>query len=134
MGKVSVDKLTEVFLKIKDKREELSAKFKEEDEALKEQQEKIKRALLDYCRDNGVESTRTAAGTFFRQIKKRYWTSDWEAMHRFIIDNEVPEFLDKRLNQGNVQKYLDEHGEATLPGLNIDSEYVVTVRRSKKGE
>ena len=45
---VPVEKLTRTYIKIRDKRAELSAKFKEEDDALKDQQDRIKRALLDY--------------------------------------------------------------------------------------
>ena len=35
-GKLSAEKLTKIYLKIKAKRAELSAKFKEEDQELKE--------------------------------------------------------------------------------------------------
>lgn len=127
--KVSVEKLTRTYIKIRDRRAQLSAKFKEEDEGLKAQQDKVKRALLDYCKEQDVESVRTSAGLFYRSVKKRYWTSDWESMHKFILEHEVPEFLDKRLNQTNVKQFLEENPELLPPGLNVDSEYAISVRK-----
>jgi hypothetical protein len=129
MGDDRLSKLTEVYIKIRDKRSELSAAFQKEDDELKEQQDKIRDALLEYCKENNVESVRTASGLFYRTLKRRYWTSDWESMHRFIIDNEVPEFLEKRLNQSAVKEFLDENPELLPPGLNVESEYSVSVRR-----
>ena len=127
--KVSVEKLTRTYIKIRDRRAQLSAKFKEEDEGLKAQQDKVKRALLDYCKEQDVESVRTSAGLFYRSVKKRYWTSDWESMHKFILEHEVPEFLDKRLNQTNVKQFLEENPDLLPPGLNVDSEYAISVRK-----
>jgi hypothetical protein len=128
---VSVEKLTDIYLKIKGKRDILSRDFKQEDERLKTQQERIKRALLDYCKENDIESVRTEAGTFYRSIKTKYWTNDWASMHQFILQHEVPEFLTKSLNQANVKQFMDENPTLVPAGLNVDSEYVVSVRKAK---
>ena len=126
---MSVDKLTRVYIKIRDARAALKAKFEEEDTALTEQLDMIKRALLDYCTEHGVESVRTSEGVFYRTTKTRYWTSDWESMHSFILKHEVPEFFEKRLNQSAVKQFLEDNPEIVPPGLNTDVEYVVTVRK-----
>lgn len=124
-----VDKLTRVYIKIRDKRAELSAQFKSEDDALKEQLEKVKGALLDYCKEQGVESVRTSEGMFYRTTKVRYWTSDWESMNKFILDHGLPEFYEKRLNQGAVKEFLEENPDTVPPGLNSNTEYTLTVRK-----
>ena len=126
---LSVEKLTRVYIKIRDARAELAAKFKDEDAALVTQLDTVKRALLDYCADQGVESTRTAAGLVYRTTRTRYWTSDWESMHTFVLENSLPEFFEKRLNQGAVKQFLEEHPETLPPGLNTDVEYVINVRK-----
>ncbi|NBO66125.1 MAG: hypothetical protein EBU88_15010, partial [Acidobacteria bacterium] len=126
---VSVEKLTRVYIKIRDARAELAAKFKTEDDALVEQLDVVKRALLNYCSEHGVESVRTSEGLFYRTTKTRYWTSDWESMHKFVLEHGVPEFFEKRLHQGVVKQFLEEHPEVVPPGLNTDVEYVVTVKR-----
>ena len=127
--KLNAEKLTTVYLKIKDKRSELSAEFKEKDAELSDQLNKVKKALLDYCEEQGVDSVRTSAGLFYRSARTRYWTSDWSSMHEFILENEVPELLDKRVNQSNMKQYLEENPDLVPKGLNVDSEYVVSVRR-----
>jgi hypothetical protein len=66
---------------------------------------------------------------FYRTTKTRYWTSDWESMHRFIAKNKVPEFFEKRLNQTAVKNFLEENPEIVPPGLNTDVSYAVTVRK-----
>ena len=96
---------------------------------LKEQQDKIKGTLLDYCKEQGVESVKTGSGMFYRSVKTRYWTSDWEAMHAFIKEKDLPEFMEKRLNQTAVREYLEDNPDAMPEGLTIDSEYQLSVRK-----
>ena len=126
---IPVEKLVGAYTKIRAKRSEISAKFKEEDGSLAEQQDKIKRALLDYCKDQGVDSVRTASGLFYRTVKQRYWTSDWSSMHAFIMDHNLPDFFEKRLNQTNVRQFIEENPDLIPAGLNVDSEYVISVRK-----
>lgn len=126
---VPVEKLTKVYLKIRDKRAELKAQYEQEDEKLSAQLDEVKRALLDYCKTQGVDSVRTPAGLFYRSLKTRYWTNDWDAMNKFILDNAIPEFYEKRLNQTTVRTFLEENPDVLPPGLNVDSEYVITVRK-----
>jgi hypothetical protein len=126
---VPVERLTKAYLKIKQRRAELSADYKEQDDELVAQLDKIKRALLDYCKEQGVESVRTSEGMFYRTTRQRYWTSDWESMYKFVLEHGVPEFFDKRLNQTNVKQFLEENPELAPMGLQVDSEYVISVRK-----
>ena len=123
------EKMTSAFIKIRTERSVLSAKFKTEDDKLVRQQDILKRALLDYCENHGLESVRTSAGLFFRSSKTKYWTSDWEAMHKFIMKHNVPEFLDKRLNTTNIKQFLEENPNTIPDGLKIDKEFVISVRK-----
>jgi hypothetical protein len=126
---VSPERLVKVYIKMRNKRAELSAAFDEQDNKVKTQMEKVKQALLDYCKDHNVESVRTTEGLFYRTVKTNYWTSDWESMRNFIVEHKVPELLHERIHQGNIKQFLDEHPELLPPGLNVDSEYGITVRR-----
>ena len=123
------EKMTSAFIKIRAERAALSAKFKVEEDKLVRQQDILKRALLDYCENHGLESVRTSAGLFFRSSKTKYWTSDWEAMHKFIMEHNVPEFLDKRLNTTNIKQFLEENPNTIPDGLKIDKEFVISVRK-----
>jgi hypothetical protein len=126
---VPVEKLVKVYLKMNAKLSELKAAFEAEEKALKEQMTKVKGALLTYCKEQNVESVRTAEGLFYRGVTTRYWTNDWESMGRFIVENNAPELMEKRLHQGNMKQFLENNPELLPPGLNVDSEYTITVRR-----
>ena len=124
-----VAKLVRAYQKIRSARSELSAKFKEEDSDLSSKLDTVKKALLKYCDDQGVESVRTSEGLFYRSVKTKYWTSDWEQMHSFILEHEAPELLDKRVNQSNMRQFLEENPDLVPRGLNVDSEYTLSVRK-----
>lgn len=126
---VPVEKLVKVYLKMKDTLAVKRAAYEEEEKKLKDKMTKVKAALLDYCREEGVESVKTAEGLFYRTVNTRYWTNDWDSMGRFVVENNAPDLLEKRLHQGNIKQFLEEHPETLPPGLNVDSEYSVTVRR-----
>lgn len=129
-GGLQLDKLTKAYIRIRDAKAKLKADFEAEDKALTDQMDIIKRALLDHCKEHGVDSVRTSSGVFYRTVKTRYWTGDWSAMHAFILENGLPEFFEKRLNQTAVKTYLEENPDNPPPALNIDSEYTLSVRKS----
>ena len=127
----NLDRLVSVYVKIRDKKTELAVEFKEKEKELDAKLDTLKAALLEHCKATGIESVKTASGTFWRTQKKRFWTSDWEAMSRFIVDNEAVDLLEKRISQGNMRQFLEENPELHPPGLNADNEYAITVRRKK---
>ncbi len=126
-----LNRLVEVFIKIRDAREALVKQNELAVKQLDEQLDTIRHALLDHCKANGVEGGRTTAGTFSRSVKKRYWTSDWTALHAFILEHKLPDLLEKRLHQTNMKQLLEEQPDLVPPGLNVDSEYVINVRRAR---
>jgi len=122
---IPAEKLVRVYLKMKTAKVDLEAQVKKIDT----QMDQVKAALLAYCKDQSVESVRTTEGLFYRSIKKRYTTNNWEAMGKFVLEHQVPELYEKRLHQGNIQQFLEEHPDLLPPGLNVDSEYTITVRK-----
>ena len=130
VGSLPLNKMMRAYLKIKEERARLSTDFNEADDKLVSQQNTIKSALLEYLKENDMKSVKTDAGTFYRTVKQKYWTSDWEHMHEFILEHKVPEFLDKRLNQKNVREFLEENPDLLPKGLNVDAEFALTIRKA----
>lgn len=128
-GQVDVDKLVKVYLKMEAKRDELRNAYQTQDDAIKKQQEAVKKALLGHCKENNVESVRTSEGMFYRTVKTTYWTSNWEAMDKFVVENQIPALYQRRLHQSNLEEWLKAHPETLPPGLNVDREFSVTVRK-----
>lgn len=128
---IGLDKLVAIYIKIRDKKANLQRELDEQLAALDAKMDLVKTALLDHCRDCNVESVRTTSGTFYRTVKNRYWTSDWDSMNKFILDNDAVDLLEKRIHQTNMRTFLEENPDKLPPGLNVDSEYTVTVVRRK---
>lgn len=131
-GTVPPEKLVKAYLKMREARDKMVKAHEAQLEQLESDMKQVKQGLLDYCKTQNVDSVRLAdgSGMFYRTVKKRFWTSDWDSMSRFILEHKVPELLEKRLHQGNTQAFLDQHPDLLPPGLNVDSEYTITVRRT----
>jgi len=130
----ALDKLVSVFIRMRDAKSRMEAEHKQALAEIEDQMKMVKSALLDHCKETGVESVRTNAGTFYRTTKSRYWTNDWEAMGSFIVEHNALGLLENRLHQGNLKKFLDENKDLVPPGLNVDTEYSITVTKSKGGK
>jgi hypothetical protein len=127
---ITADKLVRAYIKMRDKRAQIKALYEEEDNSIKEQMALVEHHLLDTCKATGAESIKTAHGTAIRSIQTRYWTGDWEQMHKFIRDNDALDLVERRISQLNMKNYLRENPDVLPPGLNVENKYTVTVRRS----
>ena len=128
---ISVDKLVSVFIKIRDARDTAEREWEQRKADFNEQLELINQQLLEICKSTDADSIRTAHGTVIRTVKSRYWTNDWEQFHKFLLENSAPDLLEKRIHQSNMKQFLEENPELLPAGLNVDSAYSITVRRSK---
>jgi len=130
---ISVDKLVAVYIKMRDKRAELLRDYEEADSTVKTQMELVETKLLDTCKEIGVDRLGSKHGTVMRTVKTRYWTSDWESMHKFILEHKMPQLLERRISQLTMKQLLEENPDLTPMGLNTDSKYSVTIRRTASG-
>ena len=129
--KPSVEQLVSVFIKIRDARDTAEREWEQRKADFNEQLELINQQLLEICKSTDADSIRTAHGTVIRTVKSRYWTNDWEQFHKFLLEHSAPDLLEKRIHQSNMKQFLEENPELLPAGLNVDSAYSITVRRSK---
>lgn len=130
-SELNAAKLTSIYIKMREKRAQLTKQFETEDAAIKEQMDVVSRMLLDICKRDDADSIKTNAGTVIRTVKTRYWTSDWGSMYDFIKEHDALDLLEQRIHQTHLKQFLQEHPELLPPGLNQDSEYAITVRKAK---
>lgn len=126
---MNAEQLVTIYIKMRDARVKLQREFDEADGKIKEQQEQVTQALLDMCKETGAEGLRTPAGSVFKTIKTRYWTSDWGSMKQFIKDHDAIDLMEQRVHQTNMKTFLEENPTLMPPGMNVDSRYSITVRR-----
>jgi hypothetical protein len=125
-------KLARVYLKIRDAVDKKEAAHKEEIKALKEQLDVVGNKLLEICKEQGADTIKTPAGTIMRSIHSRYWASDWESMHAFIRKHGALDLLERRIHNGNMQKFIEAHPKDYPAGLQLDRKFVVSVRKPKQ--
>ena len=129
--KPSVDALVNVYIKIRDARDAARKEADRIEADFEEQLDIINQQILQICEETGADSIKTAHGTAIRTVKSRYWTNDWERFYDFIFEHKVPELLERRVHQTNIKQFLEENPDLLPAGLNVDSAYSITVRRSK---
>lgn len=129
---IDADKLVKVYIKMRDAKAAMVAEHDAKVLELEEKMGLIEQELLEICKTTGQDGGKTAHGSFTRTVKTRYWTNDWDAMYRFIKDNNAVELLERRVAQSNMKTFLQENPGLLPEGLNVDSKYSITVRRATK--
>lgn len=133
MENAPIEKIVQAYIKIRDTKERLYQEYKAQSDELEEQMNLLKYKLVEISKETGVTSFSTPHGTAYRTVKNRYWTNDWESFYALMHDHNAMELLEKRIHQTNMKEFLENHPDLHPPGLNIDSEYEITIqRRSKK--
>lgn len=126
-----LDKLTQVYLRIRDAKQDLDAAHKLKIAELDEQLSLIESEMLEACKTMNASSVRTPHGTIVRSMKSRYWTNDWDSMYDFIEETGAFALLEKRIHQTHMKEFLSENPDLFPKGMNVENEYTVVVRRSK---
>jgi len=126
---IPINTIVNTYIRIRDTKDALTSKYKAEAAALDEQMAVLKHKLLDISKDTGVTSFSTSNATAYRTIKNCYWTNDWESFYGFMREHGAMELLEKRIHQTNMKEFMEQNPDAHPPGLNIDSEYEITIRR-----
>jgi hypothetical protein len=129
---VTLDKLARVYIKMRDKLSELTRDYETAEAAIKAQQAEVAAAMKDKLQALGAKSAATTYGTVTLKTSTRYYFQDWEAAHRFIIDNDAPYLLEKRVSQTMMREFLESNPGTVPPGLNTMSELTVSVTKPRK--
>ena len=126
-----LDKLTAIYLKMRDKRDDMRRDAEAREKEIEEQMSIIETEMLEICKQMNADSVRTPHGTIIRSVKSRYWTNDWDSMYQFIKEHDAFGLLEKRLHQTHLKEFLSENPNTFPIGVNVENSYSVVVRRSK---
>jgi hypothetical protein len=132
MTDITVDRLAEVYVKIRAKRADLKAAFEAEDTVLEEKQKKITQELLRICKEMGAESIKTKHGTISRYTKERYWCSDFGAFIEYVKEHGALHLFEQRIAQRNMKEWLSDHPDDLPPAMNNERTYDVKLYKPRK--
>jgi len=128
---VNTEELVGVYLNIRNERERVKREYEARDDALKQDMAKVEAALLGVCNEINADSIKTTHGTVMRKLNERFFCQDWDNFYKFVLDNEAPQLLERRIHQSNFKEFLKEE-EGLPPGINVMREFGITVRKSSK--
>lgn len=129
MEEQSMDKLSASYILLRAEREQLKLVYEADDAVLNEAMAVIENQMLDVMNNTNATSISTDNATIIRTVRKRYNPSNWEAVYKMIAKHDAYGLLEKRIHNGNMKDFLEQHPDEYPAGLNVDSRYAVTVRR-----
>lgn len=128
MTDVTIDQLIAIDRKMNEALSELQTKMDD----IEEQRKSVRQTILDMMATQNVNSVSTVHGTVSRTIKDRFWTNDWTVLHQYILEHGAVDLLEKRVHQTNMKEWLETHPDDYPPGLNVDREYSISIRKPRK--
>ena len=124
-----IGQIVSTYIKLRDKRDLLYQDFKEKSAQIEEDMQVLKHKLIEISKETGATSFSSPEGIAYRTVKNRYWTNDWSSFYQFMQEHGAMGLLEKRIHQTSMKEFLEENPEVHPPGLHVDSEYEITVRR-----
>lgn len=122
--------LVGAYLALRREREKIKAEFELRDEAVKTDMEKIEASLLAMCNAANVNGLRTSYGTVTRQVKERFFCTDWDSFKKFVESEGSLDLLERRIHQRNFKEFMSERKDDGLPpGVNAMREFDIVVRK-----
>ena len=129
---VTLDRLAKVYLKIRDTLSAENRAWEEREAYLKAQQAAIASEMKDRLQALGAKSAGTTFGTVSLKTTTRYYFQDWEAADKFIIEQQAPFLLERRVSQSKMKAFLEANPGVVPPSLNTMSELSVSVTKPRK--
>ena len=135
MSNINLEELVSAYIALRNERASLKDEYDQKDNSLKLDMEKIERAMLDLCNTVNANSIKTSHGTVIRKLNERFYCQDWDNFYKFVLENEAPQLLERRIAQGNIKQYLsDNEADGLPPGVSVMREYGVVVRKSSSSD
>jgi hypothetical protein len=127
---IPLGKLSATYIKIRTAKQQLQDEYDTKIEALAEQMALVSNAMKDILLAQKATSMKTEAGTVILSTQTRRYPTDWDEFNKFVLQHEALFLFEKRIHQGNMEKFLQDNPDDPPPGLNSDTNYVISVRKS----
>ena len=126
----TINRVVAAFVKLRDQKEEIEKRHKEELRVLNESMQKLGGWLQASLLTAGVESFKTSQGTAFLQHNDKTVVRDFTAALDFIREHNEWSMLTAAVSKTAVKDYMERTG-SMVPGVEYQSELKVIVRRPK---
>lgn len=128
------ERLVKIYRRIREAREQATAKYKAQDAEWEAQQKQAGQMLIALMDEQGALGLKTSQGTVTKTVKNKFWNTDWSAFNQFVKERDLFDLYEHRLAQKNVAEFMAANPDVVIPGLQTDRRYDVIVRKpTEKG-
>ncbi len=122
-------RLLGAYMKVRDKRAELSREFKETDGKLKLIHSGIEVALMKLMKEVGSDNL-SIKGLAVAYLTTKTYTKgkDWDALWKYIEESGNLDLLARKISAKAVQEFRDANDGDLPPGVDVYTEREVVVR------
>ena len=132
MTALTIDVVIDHYVKLRDRKSALKAEYDKQVKEVELKMNKFEAYLLQQADAQGVTSFKTKNGTAFVTTVDMANVADWDAVLKFIKDNNAWDMLEKRVSKTAVRQYI-EATKAIPSGVNWATRLDVNVRRASAG-
>jgi hypothetical protein len=125
---VTVDAVIKKYMKLRSEKEAVEAEIKERIDNIKATMAKLEAWLKAKLDADGLTSFKTDHGTAFLTTTDFANVEDWDAVLRFIREEEAYDMLEKRINKTAVRGYIEARKEVP-PGVKYGTKLDINIRK-----
>jgi hypothetical protein len=128
MTEPNVDQVIAAYVKMREKKSRMEAEVKAEVAKINERLMRLEGWLREKADEQGVTSFKTNHGTAFMTTVDFASVADWDAVLKFIKDNDAYDMLERRVSKTAVRGYI-EANKSIPAGINYGTKLEVNVRK-----
>ena len=125
---VTVDAVIKKYMKLREKKALVEATIKEELDKIKADMTKLEAFLKAKLDADGLTSFKTEYGTAFLTTTDFANVENWDAVLRFIREEEAFDMLEKRVSKTAVRGYIEANKEVP-PGIKYGTKLDINIRK-----
>lgn len=125
---VTVDAVIKKYMKLRSQKEAVEAEIKERVDQIKADMAKLEAFLQAKMDADGLTSFKSEHGTAFLTTTDFANVDDWDAVLRFIREEEAFDMLEKRVSKTAVRGYIEANKEVP-PGVKYGTKLGVNIRK-----
>jgi len=125
---VTVDAVIKKYMKLRSQKEAVEAEIKERVDQIKADMAKLEAFLQAKMDADGLTSFKSEHGTAFLTTTDFANVEDWDAVLRFIREEDAFDMLEKRVSKTAVRGYIDANKEVP-PGVKYGTKLGVNIRK-----
>lgn len=125
---VTVDAVIKKYMKLRIQKEVVEAEIKERVDNIKADMVKLEAWLKAKLDADGLTSFKTDHGTAFLTTTDFANVDDWDAVLRFIREEEAFDMLEKRISKTAVRGYIETNKEVP-PGVKYGTKLDINIRK-----